>query len=202
MKVAPVFQTYTGKLVNIEHPTPEMIDIDDIAHALSMTCRFGGHCRGFYSVAEHSVHAVEVVRSMIAVGPHCTMDRLTKCEVCLGALLHDAAEAYVGDVIFPQKGLVQFFSDLEARWLLVIRQIWPMANFDSSWVQQADHEMLYHEVQALCRPCEVWNSQMPTISERRAANARAIEIECWSPSQARLKFLNCYRSLIKTLSGE
>ena len=41
-------QTFTGKLVDIENPTPEMVDIQDIAHALSMTCRFGGHCRDFY----------------------------------------------------------------------------------------------------------------------------------------------------------
>ena len=48
-------QTYSGKKFYPLDPRPEDIDIRDIAHALSLNCRFNGHCRCFYSVAEHSV---------------------------------------------------------------------------------------------------------------------------------------------------
>lgn len=80
-------QTYTGRKFEPMTPTLDQFDIQDIAHALSMICRFGGHTKRFYSVAEHSVH----------VSHHCHPDD------ALAGLLHDAAEAYVGDLIRPIK---------------------------------------------------------------------------------------------------
>jgi len=77
--------TYTGKRFHYLDPQPEEIDIVDIAHALSLTCRFGGHCKEFYSVAEHSIRVAEIVPK----------------EFQLLALLHDAGEAYTGDVQSP-----------------------------------------------------------------------------------------------------
>jgi len=71
------------------------VHIDDIAHALSMQCRFNGHCNRFYSVAQHSVHVAEICRER-----ECTTLGV------LGALLHDAAEAYTGDLVRPLKMLL------------------------------------------------------------------------------------------------
>jgi hypothetical protein len=48
-------ETFSGLFVDTNNPDPSTILLKDIAHALSNTCRFGGHCDGFYSVAEHSV---------------------------------------------------------------------------------------------------------------------------------------------------
>lgn len=86
------FQTFTGRRFYLLDPKPEDIDIFDIAHALSNVCRFGGHVKEFYSVAQHSVHvAWELMRWM------------ADPDVVLWGLLHDAAEAYVGDMVRPLK---------------------------------------------------------------------------------------------------
>ncbi len=88
-------QTYTGKKFYPFNPRAEDIYIEDIAHALSLICRFGGHCREFYSVAQHSVLVSELVVDNRATEKY---DGLAKY-----ALLHDAAEAYLGDIPSPIK---------------------------------------------------------------------------------------------------
>lgn len=86
-------QTYTRRAVRLVDPNPDSIAIEDIAHALARTCRFGGHSRTFYSVAEHSIHVMRFVRSVHKLGTGAQK----------AALLHDAAEAYLGDVVKPLK---------------------------------------------------------------------------------------------------
>jgi 5'-deoxynucleotidase YfbR-like HD superfamily hydrolase len=91
------FLTFTGQRFVPDVLSSAPIVIEDIAHALSNICRFGGHTREFYSVAQHSV-----IVSMNVPAEH----RLV-------ALLHDATEAYVGDMIQPIKCRFQEFRDLE-----------------------------------------------------------------------------------------
>lgn len=93
--------THSGTSFYPLDPRPDEIHIEDIAHALSMLCRFGGHCSTFYSVAEHSVRVARqfMVRTRFrddGTGPG-TPDG------CLAALLHDASEAYIIDVPRPLK---------------------------------------------------------------------------------------------------
>jgi uncharacterized protein len=76
------FTTISGRKVWPLDPHPEDIHIADIAHALAMICRFNGHVREFYSVAQHSVIVSYYVPAADA----------------LYGLLHDAAEAYLGDM--------------------------------------------------------------------------------------------------------
>lgn len=83
-------ETFTGRRFWPLDPREDEVCIEDIAHALSMLCRFGGHCREFYSVAQHSCHVADMVA---ARSP----------EHALVALMHDAEEAYVGDIIRPIK---------------------------------------------------------------------------------------------------
>lgn len=80
-------QTHTGKKFHWHNPAPEEICIEDIAHHLSLICRFGGACNMFYSVAEHSVRVSELVDDSLKIH----------------ALLHDAPEAYIGDIVRPIK---------------------------------------------------------------------------------------------------
>ena len=79
--------TYSGRKFHYLNPSSDEICIEDIAHALALTCRFGGHCKTFYSVAEHSYRVAMLVPDN------------DKC----AALLHDAHEAYLHDVPRPIK---------------------------------------------------------------------------------------------------
>lgn len=84
-------QTYTGHQFDIFNPDPAKIHIADIAHSLALTNRFGGHTTRPYSVAQHSV----------------LVSRMVPEKYALYGLLHDAAEAYIGDFPAPWKLLVR-----------------------------------------------------------------------------------------------
>jgi uncharacterized protein len=81
------FTTFTGIRINPINPDINAINITDIARALSNCCRFGGHVRKFYSIAQHSV----------------IVSNLCDPEDALEGLLHDASEAYLGDMVRPLK---------------------------------------------------------------------------------------------------
>jgi len=86
-QVDSYIETFSGKKFYFLDPNPEDIDIIDIAHSLSMQCRFTGHAKDFYSIAEHSLIVAE----------------LCPPEYKLWGLLHDASEAYLTDVASPVK---------------------------------------------------------------------------------------------------
>jgi len=89
--------TMTGQSFDLYAPQADQIDPRDISHALAHLCRFNGHCRDFYSVAQHS----------------CIVADLVPEEHKLAALLHDATEAYVGDMVRPLKELMHAYQDVE-----------------------------------------------------------------------------------------
>lgn len=100
-------QTWTGGRFYPLDPRPEDIDPAEIAHALSLLCRYGGHVDRFYSVAEHCVLMSQ------AVAP----------ENALAALLHDATEAYVVDVPRPLKRYLANYKDIEAAvWRAIVKR--------------------------------------------------------------------------------
>lgn len=90
-------ETFSGEYVDVSNPEPGNIRLDDVAHALANTCRFGGHCKTFYSVAEH---AVFVSMRLERKGG--------RPALCLSGLHHDDAEAYLGDIPRPLKPLLGF----------------------------------------------------------------------------------------------
>ena len=90
-------QTFTGRQFWPLDPRPEEVSIEDIAHALAHTCRFGGHSEVFYSVGQHSLIVSE----------------LCSPEHRLEGLLHDATEAYCGDMVQPLKRFMPEFQKAE-----------------------------------------------------------------------------------------
>lgn len=96
--MSAIIQTHSGHFIDLMHPDPYAISINDIAYALSHICRFGGHVKEFYSVANHSV--------LVALN--------VPAEDAMAGLMHDATEAYCGDVVGPLKAILPAYKDIEA----------------------------------------------------------------------------------------
>jgi len=137
--------TYTGKSFDLLNPTPEMVCIEDIARSLSLLCRYTGHTKEFYSVAQH---CVLMVKSNLFNDP-------------LAVLLHDAAEAYIGDMSSPWKQLlwihrfrgseasVQSVKDYENRIQKVIGTALGVDLSHSPEVKEIDNRMYATEIRDL-----------------------------------------------------
>jgi len=99
----PFIHTWTGGVFYLTDPRPEEVFIEDIAHALSLQCRFNGHIAEHYSVAEHSIMVSNIAE-----------EETKDYQLALTALLHDSAEAYLGDVVSPLKKLLPEYRVFEA----------------------------------------------------------------------------------------
>jgi uncharacterized protein len=127
-------QTYTGRQFYPLAALTEDIDPIDIAHALSLICRYGGHVDRFYSVAEHCV----------------LMSHAVAPEHAAWALLHDATEAYVGDMVRPLKHHMPEYRDVEDRLMAVIAERFGLAGVTMPpEVKDADNRILLTERAAL-----------------------------------------------------
>jgi 5'-deoxynucleotidase YfbR-like HD superfamily hydrolase len=167
------FVTFTGRRFFPLNPDPVDIQIEDIAHALAHQCRFAGHVRTFYSVAQHSVLVSENLPPSLA----------------LIGLLHDAAEAYCQDIIRPIKhseGL-EGYRQIERRMERTIASRW-----DLTWpwppeVKEADNRALMTERRDLLPPHTwEWFTKLPPFPER---------ITPQPPEVAKERFLSRYHHL-------
>jgi len=160
-------QTFTGRAFYPLDPRVEDIDPLDIAHALSLLCRYGGHVQRFYSVAEHCVLMSEVVAPVNA----------------LWALLHDATEAYLGDMIRPLKHAMPDYRAVEDQLTQVICNRFGLGWDCPADVKLADNRILRDERDALmAEPPMPWHSieQVPALG---------VEIQCWSAQEAEARYL-------------
>lgn len=138
-------QTYTGKKFYPLDPQPKDICFEDIAHALANTCRYNGHSKLFYSVAEHCV------RMCVADLPGCPKWRL----------MHDAAEAYISDCPRPIKPMLSGFQGLEDRIMKVISRKFNLGEPDLAAVNYADNVMLATEKRDVLLPGPKWGTELP-----------------------------------------
>lgn len=127
--MSAVIQTSTGGTYDALNPRLADVKIRDIAHALSMLCRFGGHCSRFYSVAEHSVLVSLVVPP----------------ELALVGLMHDATEAYCVDVPRPLKRHLLNYAEIEHNHWRVIAEKFGMPEEMDHRVHDADNRVLIAE---------------------------------------------------------
>ncbi len=145
-------QTYTGKQFWPLDPRKKDVCLEDIAHALSLLCRFGGHCREFYSVAQHSV----------LVAAHCPVGMRAQ------GLMHDATEAYLVDVPRPIKKHLGGYSDIERGLACVIGKRFGLELADlPAEVHEADNRALRTEQRDLMHsPPAPWSGDYAAYGDR------------------------------------
>lgn len=178
-RVGDWIQTFTGVEVYPFDPRPEDIRIEDIAHALSMQCRYAGHCSQFYSVAEHSVRVAELLPR----------------EVQLWGLLHDASEAYLVDLPRPIKRHSEIGALYRVAEESLMRAI--AARFDLEWpepplIDGADKAMLCWEAMFLL-PNNTWHKKWQHHLTGRERHIAFTE----TPARAESLFLTAFENLTR-----
>lgn len=164
-------ETYSGKRIYFMNPEPEMFEIEDIAHALSQNCRWTGHCKEFFSVAEHSIW----------------VSRLVPAEMKLAALMHDASEAYLTDVAAPIKPYLTSYYDIEAKIMKALSIKFGFQYPLPSEVKRADTILLSEEAyQLTSKEGKEW-AMWETIGGR--PDQINLPLECWFPATAEEQFL-------------
>lgn len=165
--------TVSGGFYNLLEPELNQISILDIAHSLSNICRFGGHSRVFYSVAQHSVLVSMTVRDQLQ----------------FDALLHDAAEALVGDVPKPLKLLLPDYQVIEKKIESALFANFGIAYPLASEIKIADKRVLHTELRDLTssEPAE-WDD----LKDFSPLPERIVPLD---PTRARNLFMERYESL-------
>jgi len=142
-------RTYTGRFVDPLNPSIGDINIEDIAHALALQCRYNGHSLVHLSVARHSLWVSQEVE----------LRHPYDYTLMLAALLHDASEAYLGDMIRPLKHRPEmaFFAEVETRMEDVIASAFATPYPLPQAVHDADKKVLIEvEEIGLTNPCSSW----------------------------------------------
>lgn len=153
--------THTGQKFDPLALDPAIFDIRDIGRALAYQCRYNGHLPCFYSIAQHSVMVADMLPD----------------ELKQWGLLHDATEAYMGDVVFPVKALLPEFKSIENKVLACIVEKFGLNPKDEpKEVKQADLVAL---------AWEMWNFNFGSVDVEFPHE----RFDPWSPDEAHAKFM-------------
>jgi hypothetical protein len=169
----PFITTFTGRFHPFS-PRASEVNIYDIAHALSMQCRYSGHGERFYSVAEHSVLVAREV-----------LDNTGSKSEALASLLHDAPEALsgFGDIASPVKSRVPFIMQVEARIFGAIAAYAGIAPIIPPIVHEVDRRITADEMASNLHECPVLHEPL------------GIELQYWSSAVAEAEFLRMWNRL-------
>lgn len=171
-----IINTVSGKKVNLLNPTEDMVCIRDIANSLSKICRFNGQTKQFYSVAQHSVLVAKLVHP----------------EFAREALLHDASEAYLGDVTSPLKHILgNAYTSLEKNFENVIAH-----KFNLSQSPQIKVAIKVADMQALELEHEAFQrgNTLPLINEMSRLDIYLDHVS-WANNTAKIFFLTIFNNL-------
>ena len=154
--------TYTGNKIDPMSMTASDISIQDIAHALSLTCRGGGHVSYFFSVAQHSINCMNEAKA-----------RGWSERLQLACLLHDASEAYISDIIRPVKAHLSNYLEIESSIMNAIFERFGLADLseeENAMWKQIDDDMMNFELKNLMKGEAYRNtdnlSSVPAVAER------------------------------------
>lgn len=171
----PWITTVSGRRFYFLNPTPDSIRIQDIASSLSKQCRFAGHTRKFYSIAEHSLYV-----SYLAINP-------------LEGLLHDASEAFLVDMPTPIKREIKQYAELEDTIMGAIAKRfnigWPV----SDDTHDADKAQLIEEATHLVANAEWIHDPIYSSLKRK----HGIIPSCFTPDEAFHKFMIRFTQLME-----
>jgi len=179
-------QTVSGE--RFDYTAPGGFRIWEIATALGNECRYGGHCKRFYSVAEHSVHVLGVVAGRA--------DMAGNKEALRAALLHDGAEAYCKDIPRPLKLLLPRYRAIEDRVDAALRAQFRITHEHDEIVKWADMAVFRAEArQVQARPQQPHEQDPGGVD--LAGDVADITVRFLPPEQARDWFLSAWRALEK-----
>lgn len=181
-------QTYTGGRFYVTDMARTKFALRDIAHALSNMCRFGGHTREFYSVAQHSLMVADIVK---ARGGTPVQE--------LWALMHDATEAYMIDIPTPLKATLAGYKKREDKLMQLIAdglELPPHGedNLLPAIVKLADGVALVTEARQLVHGTSKWTKAY------RKIRAYQVTISPLSPAEVELEFLKRYRDIVSRIA--
>lgn len=184
-------KTSTGKTFFPARPQDTEFDIKDIAHALANLCRFGGHTKKFYSVAQHSMLVADIVKDMEPDSP----------ELELWALMHDASEAYMIDIPSPIKALLPEYKQKEKQLMLLISTWFNLPYHEDERsslipfaVKHADAVALVTEARQLMK-----GGTSEWAPNQQSLKGYAVRIRPMPPGEAAAKFLARYHDLMKRI---
>lgn len=150
--------TFSGIAFDIRHPRPEMFRLEDIIHSLSLMNRFNGAALFPYSVAQHSLYVASLLPD----------------ELKLHGLLHDAAEAYIGDMVSPLKKIMTDYKKIEAGISRVVAEVFGLDYPEPRAVKLADLAVLSAEREQVLQP-----SYGPWYKDFPAPAPIDIEVMSW-----------------------
>ena len=168
----PTILLQSGNYFNFVDPEGSDFTIEDIAHGLAMTSRFGGQCKRFYSVAEHSFCAAWQVAPQFA----------------FAALMHDAAEAFIGDIPRPLKMILPDYKHIEERIESAVLGRFGIETPLPDEVKAIDLAMLATEQRQVMDNYDDW-------APIRGVVPLPIYLPFWSPKQAKAQFLQRFDEL-------
>ncbi|QZH73954.1 MAG: hypothetical protein JY451_09270 [Erythrobacter sp.] len=168
----PTIMLASGRRFDLLDPWLSEFGIEDIAQGLANVCRYAGQCRTFYSVAEHSLLVSETVS-----------------RYAFEALLHDAAEAFIGDITRPLKRLLPDYREIEARIEDAVIERFGLDRAAKATIKEADLRVLAAEQEQVMAPgCADW-------AREAGITPAPVTVRSLSPIVARAAFLRRYEEL-------